>query len=148
MYTQASALDLAQQNNKLYTTPEAQPATLGNLEPPKVVYEPSVKLERQAIAMAYQAKHICFFCRFPYHSGDCCPTHVATCKKCSKKGYYVRACWSKLLLATMVDHVLTMYTNVLQKLHSSTTSVIINKIQLSALLNFCRTDSYISNRVA
>ena len=43
---QASALDLAQQNNKLYTTLEAQLATLVNLEPPKVVYEPSVKLGR------------------------------------------------------------------------------------------------------
>ena len=74
---------------------------------------------------------------------------VTTCKKCSKKRYYARACQSKPLLATVEDpHVLSMCTNVPRKLHSSATSVIINKIQLSALLDSCSTDSYISDRVA
>ena len=39
-------------------------------------------------------------------------------------------------------------TNVPRELRSSTTSVIINKIHLSAVLDSCSTDSYISNRVA
>ena len=42
----------------------------------------------------------------------------------------------------------TMCTNVPWELHPSITSVIINKIQLSALLDSCSTDSYISDRVA
>ena len=84
-----------------------------------------------------------------YHSWDCRPACVATCKKCSKKGHYACACRSKPLLATMADpHVLTMCANVPRDLHSSATSVINNKIQLSALLDFCSTDSYISDRVA
>ena len=37
VYMQASTLDLVQQNNELYTTPEAQLATLVNPEPLKVV---------------------------------------------------------------------------------------------------------------
>ena len=45
-------------------------------------------------------------------------------------------------------HVLTMCANVPRELHSSATSVIINKIQLSALLDFCCTDSYISDKAA
>ena len=171
-YTQTSALDLVQQNNELYTTQEAQLTTLVHPEPPKIVYE----LEEQAMAMAYQGKHKCFFCGFPYHLQDCCPTQGATCKKRSKKGHYVCTCQSKPLLATMVDHhVLTMCANVPQELHpsvtsvviykafcfdvaqgqmngapsvTSVTSVIIKKIQLSALLDFCSTDSYISDRVA
>ena len=36
-YTQASALDLVQHNNELYTTPEAQLAIFINSERPKVV---------------------------------------------------------------------------------------------------------------
>ena len=135
MYTQASALDLAQQNNKLNTTPVTQLATLVNLEPPKVVYEPRVKLKEQAMDMAYQAKHKCFFSGFPYHSQDCCPTCVATCKKCSKKGHYACTCRFKPLLATMAaPHVLTMCAYVPWELHPSATSVIINIIKLSALL--------------
>ena len=95
--------------------------------------------------MTHQAKRKCFF----YHSWDCCLACLATCKKCSKKGHYACACKSKSLLATMVDpHVLTLYANVPRELRSCTTSLIINKIQQSALLDFCSTDSYISNRVA
>ena len=63
-------------------------------------------------------------------------------KKCSKKAHYACACQSKPLLATMAD------PHVPQELHPSATSVIINKIQLSALLDSCSTDSYISDRVA
>ena len=44
-------------------------------------------------------------------------------------------------------HVLTMCTNVPWELHFSEISVIINKIQLSALLDSCSTDSYISDSV-
>ena len=111
-YMQASTLDLAQQNNELYTTLEAQLAKLVNPEPPKVVYEPSVKLEEQAMAVAYQVKCKCFFCGFSYHSRGHCPARVATCKNYSKKGHYARTCWSKPLLATMADpHVLTMCAN-------------------------------------
>ena len=133
----------------MYTIPEAKSAILVNLEPPKVVYEPSFKLEEEAMAVAYQAKCKFLFCEFPYYSRDCCPARVATCKKCSKKGHYACACQSKPLLATIADpHVLTMCANVPWELHLSTTSVIINKIQLSALLDSCSTDSYISDRVA
>ena len=135
LFTQASALDLAQQNNELYTTLGAQLATLVNLELLKVVYEPSVTLEEQTLAVAYQAKCKCFLCMFSYHSPDHCPTRVATCKKCSKKGHYACACRSKTLLATMADpYVLTLSPNLPWELHSSATSVIINKIQMSALL--------------
>ena len=84
-YTQASPLDFAQQNNELYMTPEAKLATLVNPEPPKVVSEPSVKLEEQAMAVAKQAKCKCFFCGFPYHLHDRCPTRVATCKNSQRK---------------------------------------------------------------
>ena len=149
VYMQASALDLAQQNNELYTTPEAKLATLVNPEPPKVVYRPSVKLVEQAMAVAYQAKRKCFFCGFPYHSWVHCPACVATCKKCSKKGHYACAGRFKPLLASIVDpHVLTMYANVPRELLSSAASIIINKIQLSALLDSCSTDSYSNDRVA
>ena len=41
-----------------------------------------------------------------------------------------------------------MMINVPWELHSSATSVIINKIQLSAFLDSRSTDSYISDRVA
>ena len=59
------------------------------------------------------------------------------------------ACRSKPLLATMADpYVLTMCANVPWELHSSATTVIINKIQLSALLDSCSTDSYSNDRVA
>ena len=66
-----------------------------------------------------------------------------------KKGYYTRAYPSKPVLETMADsHVLTMCANVPHEVQPSATSVIINKIQLSALLDSCRTDCYISKRVA
>ena len=112
LFMQALSLDLAQQNNELYTTLGAQLATLVNLELQNVVYEPSVTLEEQALVAAYQAKRKCFLCMFSYHSPDHCPTRVATCKKCSKKGHYACACRSKTLLATMADpYVLTLFPN-------------------------------------
>ena len=67
--------------------------------------------------------------------------------------YYVK--WihnfsDKILpLATMADlYVPTMCTNVVRELHSSAASVMINKIQLGALLDSCCNDSYINDRVA
>ena len=107
-YTQASALDLAQQNHELYTTSGTQRATLVNPEPPKVVYEPSVKLEEQAMAVAYQAKRKCFICGFPYHSRDRCPARVATCKNAQRKDIMPACvgpspCWqlSRILISHM-----------------------------------------------
>ena len=62
---------------------------------------------------------------------------------------FIQTLVNQMCLGTMADrHVLTMFANVAQRLHSFATSVIINKIQLSTLFLSCRTESYISDRVA
>ena len=61
---------------------------------------------------------------------------------------FIQTLVNQMCLGTMADrHVLTMFANVAQRLHSFATSVIINKIQLSTLFLSCRTENYISHRV-
>lgn len=173
-YDQAYSLDLAQRNAEAYaplathTTavvssqaplsphssllgssqiPEEDPVTSG-----KNTSLPDVS-EKSAVAATYAARRKCFFCGGLCHPRSTCPAREATCNKCLKKGHFAPVCKSSKPLSGSVatvfsSHVLATMTNVPNGPSHAATAVTIRGQKVSALMDSCSTDSYISEKVA
>ena len=162
-FAQASAFDLAQRNSEAYTLSVSQPrpfsaATISSDRDDQSLPElphPDLPTDVDSVplATAYPSKtkkKCCFFCGGTLHKRTSCPARNATCNNCGKKGHYAKVCRSKgsATVATIFKPSLCAMTAAVPgSLSRAAAHVYINGQQLSALVDSCSSESFISDEV-
>ncbi|XP_035214100.1 uncharacterized protein LOC118187918 [Stegodyphus dumicola] len=89
----------------------------------------------------------CFFCGRDLHLRSFCPARDAICRGCGKKGHYQKVCKSKLVSST-TNSTAAVYTlasaSMLHCLERSITKILVNGVQLNALIDTGSSLSFIN----
>lgn len=140
-FDQARALELAEQHAASYLS---APGSV-----PVAATEPVE--DEHAAATSHGRSGNCFFCGNSTHLRSICPAKNAICRSCGKKGHYRRVCKSKPprepTNASASTQLLASLCTVPYSLHKATTPVLINGIELLALIDTGSSLSFINERL-
>ena len=162
-FGQASDPDLAQRNSEAYTLSVSQPkpftaATISSDKGDESLSElrhsdRSTDEDSVPLAITYPSKSkkkCCFFCCGTLHKRTWFPALEATCNNCGKKGHYAKICLSKdsaTVVTTFKPSLCAMTAAVPGSLSRAATHVYINGQQLSAIVDSCSSESFISEEI-
>ncbi|CAI6371236.1 unnamed protein product [Macrosiphum euphorbiae] len=88
--TRSRALEMAQKQSEVYSMPLTQGSVNALTEYTTSMIKPD---NNQPTVSAIQQK--CYFCGYDKHPRSSCPARDAVCKKCDKKGHFLKVCRSK-----------------------------------------------------
>ena len=150
-YEKARTLHIAQKNSEAYSQTSFQTSSnVATIEPANRA-SPDQNLESLAAFGKQSAtkKRNCFFCGGYLHANRAsCPARDATCHNCSKKGHFMKVCQS----AKKNSNLSTIYKPTLcaisaacpKSLSHASLPVTINGMHLTALIDSCSSDNFIS----
>ena len=146
-YEKARTLHIAQKNSEAYSQ-TSLPSNVAAMEP--VNHESSDHNLESLAAIGKQnatRKH-CFFCGGYLHANRAsCPARDATCHNCSKKGHFMKVCQSKKNpnLSTIYKPSLCAISAACPtSLNHASLPITINGMNLTALMDSCSSDNFIS----
>jgi len=150
------AYDLAKSLDRAQDAQAYSPASLAALPIPTNAAAASVPYDEDVPSMAatYHKSKKCFFCGGSLHNRRSCPARDSFCRKCSKKGHYATVCLSQAssnssstspTTATLFTPTMCAINTSPASLAHATIPVTINGKVLSALVDSCSSNSFISS---
>lgn len=143
---QARALELAERHASSYL----QTSNSSPVAAVKQQVQGSNVEESQSAAATSGFSGKCFFCGNDRHLRTVCPAKDTICRGCGKRGHFQRVCKSKYSRvqtnSTVSAHTLASASTVPNCLQKSITKVIINGVELRALVDTGSSLSFINQR--
>lgn len=155
-YNMARSLESAQKQSQQYGG-ESTPCALTSTELPSNMSQqtfPTATLPSDTGPILSAAtKQTCYFCGYSKHPRSKCPARDAVCKTCGKTGHYQRVCKSKSFNSPTTSAVTPFLSCVITAaappcLSRTTTKIVVNNVELQALIDTGSSESYISHTVA
>ena len=162
-YDKANSLDLAQKNADTYSMYSAHTAATSSIPQPSALSDDS---ESSSLAAAYPRRSKCYFCGGSYHNRRVCPARDVCCNNCNKKGHFRKVCRSNSNAGTTATiyedpnaiaaiHGFPTYnctTGITaafpQSLSHAAVPLSIHGHTLTALIDSCSSDSFMSENIA
>ena len=153
-YDIARTLHTAQKNSELYIqqSPRQIPSNVvaASISDQSTLHTNPDQESLAAVRKQTPAKRSCYFCGGFLHANRAsCPARDAVCHNCSKKGHFAKVCQSTKKAATVnaiyKPSLCTIIAACPSDLKHASISVKINdKVSMTALIDSCSSDNYIS----
>ena len=162
-YDKANSLDLVQKNADTYSMNSAHTAATSSIPQPSALSDDS---ESSSLAATYPRRSKCYLCGGSYHNRRVCPARDACCNNYNKKGQFRKICRSNSNAGTTATiyedpsaiaaiHGFPTYnctTGITaafpQSLSHAAVPLSIHGHTLTALIDSCSSDSFISENIA
>ena len=158
-YDKATPLDLGQKNADTYSMYSAHTTATSSIPQPFALSDDS---ESSSLADAFPRRSKCYFCGSSYHNRRVCPAPDACCNNCYKKGHFRKVCRSNSSAGTTATiyedpsaisaiHGFPTYnctTGITAAFPHADVPLSIHGHSLTALINSCSSDSFMSENIA